>query len=113
RSVGAIASNPQSECRSGMSRNRAAGGKSVREGWTGSCFLAMRSKRTGHAAKTRQRMVGVFADGKVQLHRSGNGWDGELHRSCQLSRNGKRRPAAKSGQVETADVSRSRIGTIA
>lgn len=34
----------------------------VREGRAGSCFLEMRSKRTGHAPKTRQRMVDVFAD---------------------------------------------------
>jgi hypothetical protein len=65
----------------------------------GSCFLAMRSKRTGHAAKTRQRMVDVFADGKDQLHRSRNGGHGKLYRPHQLPRNGERRAAAQSGQV--------------
>src|SRR5262249_12307959 len=73
RSARAIASDPRSERRSGMSRHCAAGVRSVREGRTGSCFLAMCAKRTGHAAKTRQRMVDVLADRKKQLHRRRNG----------------------------------------
>ena len=49
--------------------------------------------------QTRQRMVDIFADGKVQLHRRANGRNGELHRSRQLPGNGERRSTVKSRQV--------------
>src|SRR5262249_31243738 len=100
RSARAIASDPRFERRSGMSRHCAAGVRSVREGRTGSCFLAMCAKRTGHAAKTRQRMVDVLADRKKQLHRRRNGGHGQLYRSHQLPRNGERRAPAQSKQVK-------------
>ena len=88
RSAGASASHPGFERRPGMSWHRAAGARSVRKRRTGPSFLKMRPKRTGHAPKARQRMVDIFADGKVQLHRRANGRNGELYRPRQLPRNG-------------------------
>src|SRR5437660_4681473 len=45
-------------------------------------------------------MVDVFAGGKDQLYRIGNGRNGKLYRPRHLSRNGKRCEAAQSKQIK-------------